>query len=578
MERLTESVRGVVKLALFLLLILAIAGTVVEFLVPKDQLRALSIQNLQQRLRRQVKMTSISIGPWRGLRVEGLEISEAPDFSAGTLLEVKRLTVKPKFLPLLMGRIAIGEVTLTDPRFRVVRLPGGRFNFTGLLESEKAVQGEGGLPPLPPAAPRAKPAAPAAAPDETKALLADPLAPALKDAPGPKVAESPSPVGPGSPGPSPGQAAPPAGLPPLKPLGDLGGPKKNDLMTLLTTGWDDPPKKLAELGALAAGAAAEAATRVKVDIERLRIRRGTLDYVDGENGIRLAATGVSIWAEGLTPRSTRTDVSIDGKLEGKIQDQPTEMEFSLEARMELDKNYYPVVTAGFLVLNKIRHPSFVTERVRAEWDLQGVSPDLTTAKGVVRLDGSPGDINRPAYLARQGKWPGLLLYPIEVLAKFRGLGLPDLLKIPYNELRGEYSFQNGSINLAPLYIRGPVVSINAEGVLNLVQRTVGLKANVIMGKSSIGVLIRGPMDAPKVEGDVSFKGPKRKHRTVEQEVGAGALLDQAFGSNPDALVPDEPPEQRAARKAGLKRTPKDLNRTHTIKDAERIIDQPLPED
>ncbi|MBI5202124.1 MAG: AsmA family protein [Elusimicrobia bacterium] len=527
MERITGPIRGLIKFAVFVFLILAIAGTVVEFGVPKDQLRALAVQNLQQRLRRQVKIGAISIGPWRGLRVEKLEISESPDFTAGTFVSAERLTVKPSFLPLFMGKIAVGEVTLTEPKVRVVRQAGGKYNFSGLLDAPPAPS-PGGLAPLGQA-----PAAPAAS------------------------------------------TAAPAGLPPLKPLG--GG--KLDPVALLTTGWDDPPKKLAELGALAIGAAAEASTKVQFDIERLRIRRGTVEYVDPENAMELAAGGLSVWAEGLTPRSQRTDVSVDGRITGKLRDQPTELEFSLEARMELDKSFYPVVTIGHLILNKIRHPSFVTERIRAEWDLKGMSPELTSASGVIRLEGSPGDINRPAYLKSQGKWPGLLLYPVEVLAKFRGLGLPDLLKIPYNELRGEYSFAAGSVNMAPLYVRGPLVSINAEGVINLLQRTVGLKANVIMGKSAIGVLIKGPMDSPAVTADVSFKGgPKRKHRTAEQDLNAGQLLEQSFGGNPDALTPDEPAAQ-AAVKAGLKKgLPKDFDRTHTIKDAEKLIDQPLPED
>ncbi len=529
MERLTGAVRAMVKLAVVVFLILAIAGTVVEFGVPKEQLRALCVQNLQQRLKRQVKIGAVSIGPWRGLRVEKLEISESPDFTAGTFIAAERLTVKPRFLPLFMGKIAVGEVSLTDPRIRIVRQPGGRYNFSGLLESA-ALKGS----PEP-----AAPGAPAQA----------------------NVAAS---------------TTAPAGLPPLKPMGGGGG--KIDPMALLSTGWEDPPHKLAELGTLAVGAAAEAATRVQLDVERMRIRRGTVEYIDSENAMELAAGGLSVWAEGLTPRSQRTDVSVDGRITGKLRDQPTEMEFSLEARMELDKNYYPVVTVGHLVLNKIRHPSFVTERIRAEWDLKGVTPELTAASGVLRLEGSPGDINRPAYLKSQGKWPGLLLYPVEVLAKFRGLGLPDLLKIPYNELRGEYSFGAGSVNMAPLYVRGPLVSINAEGVINLAQRTVGLKANVIMGKSSIGVLIKGPMDSPSVTGDVSFKGPKRKHRTAEQDMNAGALLEQSFGGDPNALTPDTPEAQSAA-KAGLKKgLPKDFDRRHTIKDAENLIDQPLPEE
>ncbi len=108
MERLSEILGKWFKFFGVILLILVVAGTSLEFLVPivaKEPLRMICIKNLQDRLGRQVKLSSVSIGPWRGLRVEGLSISEAPDFAAGTWLEAERLTVKVKYFPLLTGRI-----------------------------------------------------------------------------------------------------------------------------------------------------------------------------------------------------------------------------------------------------------------------------------------------------------------------------------------------------------------------------------------------------------------------------------------------------------------------------------------
>lgn len=503
MERLTELFGKWLKFFAIIFLLLVVAGTSLEFLVPKEPLRVVCTGKLQERLGRQVKMKSISIGPWRGLRVEGLSISEAPDFSAGTWLEVERLTVKLKFLPLFTGKVAVDEVFVIEPKVRIVRA-GGKYNFSGLLEKEAAAQGAPGRPEAAPAP-----------------------------------------------------------------------PKRLDPVSLLTTGWEDPKRKLTELGALGAGAAAGAAAKLALDVERLRVRRGDVQFIDQDKALQFGVSGLSVWAEGLNPTSTKTDLDVDGSLVGTLQDQKIEAQFVLEARMVLDKKYYPTSSVGHLILNKISHPSFRTERVRADWDLKDLSPDLTTASGVIKLDGAPGELDRPAFVARQGKWPALLLYPVGVLAKFRGLGLPDLLKIPYNELKGEYAFQAGSVNIAPLYVRGPLVTINAEGVVNLAAKTVGLKANVIMGKSSVGVQIKGPMDSPTVEGAVSFKGPKRKHRTAKEEIDAGGLLEQAFGGDPDSLTPEEraKAEAKKPRKAGGY-----TDRKQTIRDAESIIDAPLPED
>ena len=507
-----------IRLCVIVFLVLLAAGTALEFAVPKDALRALCVQKLQQKLRRQVKMTSLSVGPWRGLRVDGLQISEAPDFAAGTFLKAERITVRPKFLPLLAGRIVVGQVALVEPELRVLRTKDGRYNVTGILDASAA--------------------APAVAPSSGAAAAAKPAEP------------------------------------------------KVDLIAFLTKGWDKPDRKVGEFGALVAAAGAGAASRLAgavakltVDVEVLRVRRGAFHYEDQETGLKLSASEVTVWAEGLTPRSLRTEVNVDGKATGTINERPAEAEFVLDARMELDAKYYPVASSGHLILNKVRHPSFQTDRLRAEWDLRGLSSDLTAAAGVVKLEGSAGQLINPAFISRQGKWPALLLYPVQVLAKYRGLGLPDMEKLDYTELRGEYSFQNGAVNLAPVYLRGPVISINAEGALNLPLRTVGLKANVIMGKTSVGVLIKGLMDAPSVESEVSFKGPPKKSRTVHQVVGKPAVLEQRFNDS-DAPTPAGAGASSRSKAATAKANAKaaaEANRPNTLKDAESLIDAPLPE-
>ena len=509
-------VYGLIRVVLILFLALLAAGTAIEFVVPKGPLRKLCVQRLQARLHRQVAIAAVSIGPWRGLNVEGLQVSEAPDFGAGTFFKSERVMVRPRFLPLLAGRVVVGRVLLVAPQLRVVRDKTGRYNFGSLVEASVAASTAAAKPSF-------------------------------------------------------------------------------DVVGFFTKGWaldrlDVKIKQVGELFAAAGGAAAgklaAAVARLDLDVEELRVRRGTLEYADEEAPLKMTAAEVTVWAEGLTPRSPRSEISVDGKAAGTVHDQPAEAEFMLDARMELDKNYYPVASVGHLTLNKIRHPNFQTDRVRAEWDLRGLSPDLLTTAGVVKLEGSAGQLINPAFISKQGKWPGLLLYPVEVLAKFRGLNLPDMAKIEYTELRGEYSFQNGAVNLAPLYIRGPVVSINAEGALNLPLRTVGLKANVIMGKSSMGVTVKGLMDAPSVEAEVSFKAPPKKSQTVHQVVEKKQkdyVLQQHFG-DANALVTEEmggPAKPRKpGAKAGAKSARKETepaDRPRTLKDVENIIDAPLPE-
>ena len=131
-------VYGLIRVVLILFLALLAAGTAIEFVVPKGPLRKLCVQRLQARLHRQVAIAAVSIGPWRGLNVEGLQVSEAPDFGAGTFFKSERVMVRPRFLPLLAGRVVVGRVLLVAPQLRVVRDKTGRYNFGSLVEASVA--------------------------------------------------------------------------------------------------------------------------------------------------------------------------------------------------------------------------------------------------------------------------------------------------------------------------------------------------------------------------------------------------------------------------------------------------------
>ena len=399
----------VFKIVLALALLLLGADLALELLVPQDMLRETLRPRMEVLLGRQVRMGAVSLGLWKGLRVSGLAVSEAPDFSAGTFLETGEARLGWYPWRLLSGRIAISELRLEGMKLQLVRDRKGRFNFSDLYEhpaSSAAVSG---------------------------------------------------------------------------------------------------------IGALAARAARRL---VSVEVLSARVRGGQVLYADLADGFNVKARDLSLWADGLSVRG-RAETRADFKLKGVYRDKPLEAWVSLEARGVL-RDWHPVASAGRLAIEKLRHPNFKTEGMRAEWDLRGLTPDLLSAEGVIRLTGSPGVLYDPAGLSRQGRWVGLLLYPLEVLARFRGLGLPDLRQVPYAELRGDYSLKAGSVNIAPLYIRGPVVSINAEGVLSLRRRSVGLKANLILGNTAVGVLVKGPIEKPSVIPDLSFTGDKGTIKTLEQ--------------------------------------------------------------
>ncbi|MBI5201262.1 MAG: AsmA family protein [Elusimicrobia bacterium] len=80
---------------------------------PPEKLRALAISKIEPAVGRKLKIASVDLG-LRGVRIGGLEISEAPDFSVGTFFKAERITAGWSLRALLERRIAISELSVSD--------------------------------------------------------------------------------------------------------------------------------------------------------------------------------------------------------------------------------------------------------------------------------------------------------------------------------------------------------------------------------------------------------------------------------------------------------------------------------
>ncbi|MBI4386866.1 MAG: translocation/assembly module TamB domain-containing protein [Elusimicrobia bacterium] len=94
--------------------VLAAGGLIaLRILFPPQKLKALALEKLQAALEREIRFESIGIG-LRGLTLANLEISERPDFKAGTLLKVGTLRARPRLRPLIEKRIEIATIALKN--------------------------------------------------------------------------------------------------------------------------------------------------------------------------------------------------------------------------------------------------------------------------------------------------------------------------------------------------------------------------------------------------------------------------------------------------------------------------------
>jgi uncharacterized protein involved in outer membrane biogenesis len=138
--------RAGILLGVLVLLVIA-ASIVVMFLVDKEMIAG----QMESALNRHVTIDALDIGLFSvvsGAEVAGVKISNyktpeqlkalkgKPVAENDLFAGLKRLTLKPRFLPLLSGSVQVGEFVIYEPVIRVVKYKNGTFNFSDLLQPE----------------------------------------------------------------------------------------------------------------------------------------------------------------------------------------------------------------------------------------------------------------------------------------------------------------------------------------------------------------------------------------------------------------------------------------------------------
>ncbi len=104
---------------------------------PEPKARAWLIDSARRQLGRDVRLERIDVG-FRGLLLSGLEISERPDFAAGTFLRVEAFRLRPSWKALVRRRFVVAAVTAEGLKVRVVKGADGHFNYETLAAAASA--------------------------------------------------------------------------------------------------------------------------------------------------------------------------------------------------------------------------------------------------------------------------------------------------------------------------------------------------------------------------------------------------------------------------------------------------------
>src|SRR5579859_5454981 len=120
-------------LALAALVVAAIVlSSTFALLIPSRWWTSLLRSELQQDLRRPVRVGKANWSLWKGFSAEDLWIGELPAYGSGTFLEARRMTARPRLLALLAGHVSLTNAKLVGVKARVLREANGRYNFSDL--------------------------------------------------------------------------------------------------------------------------------------------------------------------------------------------------------------------------------------------------------------------------------------------------------------------------------------------------------------------------------------------------------------------------------------------------------------
>lgn len=124
-----------VSLALLTVLAAGAAMLAIKAFFPEPKARAFVLEKARKQLGREVRLARIDAG-LTGLHLQGLEVSESPDFAAGTFLSVETFSLRPSWKALLRRKLVIASASADGLVLSIVRNADGSFNYDTLAGSD----------------------------------------------------------------------------------------------------------------------------------------------------------------------------------------------------------------------------------------------------------------------------------------------------------------------------------------------------------------------------------------------------------------------------------------------------------
>src|SRR5262245_22491022 len=131
MSRWVKWLLGVVAT---LVVVVGAAAVAVPFLVDTPRIQAYIATTAAQTFGRPVKFSSVSLRvlPLPAVELHELEVAEDPKFGTAPFLRLDTGRVRLRLMPLLTGRVELGDIVLKKPAITVIQSADGRLNIATL--------------------------------------------------------------------------------------------------------------------------------------------------------------------------------------------------------------------------------------------------------------------------------------------------------------------------------------------------------------------------------------------------------------------------------------------------------------
>lgn len=199
-----------------------------------------------------------------------------------------------------------------------------------------------------------------------------------------------------------------------------------------------------------------------------------------------------------------------------------------------------VQTKAKLEIPVLKHAYYQGQSVAMQWDLSGITPDLTKVTGTAALTQGPGQILELDKLAKSSRIGQIALAPIQILAKLQAKGvlsrvqLPNMQKLSFDALAGDYVIKAGKMDIRKFDLSGKDLSILNKGqvglfgaqtlslnvALKLAQDAIGGDLGSLIkdesGRPTVKMMVTGTADSPQVKWDLQDASQKALQKAGDE--------------------------------------------------------------